>query len=175
MAKPPAVIVTENPFGDFPEEQMRGNQSIDRFYLAGYSDVRKERELAVRDGKRPAPLSHRFQYVSVQRPDGSANRNKEAEFRSRGYRPVQYDELGALGIDAVASTCERAADGTVRVASQLLMVADAAVAARDFQRQRDATQAQQDAVKSRLDEKAAIYNAKHGHTSATGTKFEIDE
>lgn len=178
--QPPAVIVYDNPFGEATEAERNGEPLMDRFFLKGYSDVRVERELAERDyragkGPKPAPLPRRFHFVSVQRMDGTANRNKEAEFRSKGYRPVKFDELKSLGIDAELSTCEKGPDGTARVGSQMLMVADARVAAREYNEQRARTDAQYDAVKATLDEKADAYNAKHGHTAKTGTQFTHEE
>lgn len=177
--QPPVIVVHDNPFGDATEEELNGGD-LDRFYLAGYSDKRRERELADRawragKGPKPAPLTHRFQYVSIQRADGSANRNKEAEFRSKGYRPVQFDELKALGIDPDLSTCEKGPDGTARVGSQMLMVASAGVAAREYVKHRELTDRQFEAVQARLDDKAAQYNAKHGHNEKTGTKFTLEE
>lgn len=176
MAEKKPIRVQENPFGEFTAEQLAGAPLSDRFYLPGYSDKRHERELAMKAGKRPETLPRRFQFVSVERADTTPNRSKEVEWRAKGYRPVMWDEAESLGINLKESACAKAADGTVRVDSQLLMVADAAVAARHYREQRDLTDRQfEDHVRGPLEAAADKYNAKHGHTTKTGTKFEIVE
>lgn len=175
-AAAPAVRVTENPFGSFSDEQMAGKPLVDRFYLKGYSDKRHERELAMREREKstsapkPEPLAHRFQYVSVMRPDGSADKTKYVEWVAKGYRSVKYDELESLGIDTAGSTAERNTAGDAVVGSQLLMVCDAATAARRFNEQRELTENQAKDVYVSFDEAADKYNAKHGRDAKTGTK-----
>jgi len=179
----PAIRVSENPFGDFSPEQMAGKPQVDRFYLKGYSDLRHERDLetqkAIKAGRSPAlkPLNHRFQYVPVERPDGSPNKSKYVEWVAKGYRTVKYDELESLGIDLAGSTAERGPDGSARVGSQLLMVADADVAARNFREQRELTEKQfEDHVIAPLQAAEDRYNQKFGHTGKkTGTKMFVQD
>lgn len=176
-AATPAVRVEENPFGDFTDEQLAGEPGApDRFYLKGYSDRRHAREIDIKEGRKPEPLPHRFQYVSVESDAGKETKNKKVEWMARGYRPVQYDELASLGIDIEESTVEKGPEGFARVGSQLLMVIDAAGAARHYKKQREDTARLYDNhVKSKLDAAADRYNAKHGRTDVTGTKFETEE
>ena|SRR5439155_117896 len=177
----PVVRVTENPFGEFSEEQMAGKPLADRFYLKGYSDVRHERDIetqkAIKAGKTPVlkPLEHRFQYVPYQRPDGSVNKTQYVEWVGRGYRAVKWDELESLGINAAESTCEKAPDGNAIVGSQLLMVADAATAARRFREQRELTENQAKDVQVKFVEATDNYNAKMGRDKKTGTKAYFEE
>lgn len=169
------IRVTENPFGNFEPEAIQGEPLKDRFFLKGYSDKRHERELDIRAGEKPDALPRRFQYVSVERPDASPRRDKEFEWRTKGYRPVQWDEAASLGIDLEGSPAVRGPDGTVRVDTQMLMVADAATAALHYRKQRELTERQfEDHVRAPLERAAEKYNEKHGHTKRTGTTFEID-
>jgi len=179
----PAIRAVENPFGDFSDEQMAGDPTgkTDRFFLKGYSDKRHERDLeikkAMQENRNPVlePLPRRFQYVSVEGPGAKPDKTKYVEWVARGYRAVKWDELASLGIDVENSTPEKGPDGTVRVGSQLLMVADAAVAARHFRDQRELTEKQfEDHVKAPLEKAAEKYNAKMGHSKKTGTTFELD-
>ena len=169
------IRVVENPFGDFDPEQLAGKPDTDRFYLKGYSDKRHERDLAMKVGEKPEMLNHRFQYVPIQRADGTPNKTKYVEWIAKGYRPVQWDEAKALGLDLDLSTAEKGADGTVRVATQILMVTDRANAARHYQEQRDSTERLfEDNVETPLKRAADTYNKKHGHSTKTGTTFEIE-
>ena len=166
------VHVEENPFGDFTDEQLAGEPGApDRFFLKGYSDKRHARELDIKAGRKPDTLEHRFQYVSVESDSGIKTKNKLVEWQARGYRVVKFAELASLGIDAKESTVEEGAEGNARVGSQILMVTDAATAARHYKKQREDTARQFDLhVKSKLDSAVDRYNAKHGRTEATGSK-----
>src|SRR5437867_2031533 len=171
-----AVKISENPFGDFSEEQLQGEPLVDRFYLEGYSDKRHERELDIKAGRKPQTLERRFQFVSVERPDKSPQGDRELEFRRLGYRPVKWEEAAALGLNMEKSAAVKGPDGNVRVGSQLLMVADAATAARHYRNQREATERQYEQhVRGPLEAAADRYNAKHGRTEKSGTHFEFDE
>src|SRR6266496_1709113 len=174
---PPVIKVVDNPFGEFAEEKLAGSPTApDRFYLKGYSDKRHERELLLKKGEKAPALERRFQYVSIEKQDGTPDKTKYTEWKQRGYRPVMWEEAASLGIEIDDSTAEKDAAGRVRVGTQVLMVTDALTAARHFRDQRDATAAQYDAhVRSRLEDTAENYNVKHGHTPGTGTKFEFDE
>src|SRR5262245_36195518 len=131
MADTP-IRVTENPFGEFSDEQMAGDPGApDRFYLKGYSDKRHEREVLIREmGKGKIPqqklptLDRRFHWVSVEKPDGSPNREQVVRFQALKYRAAKWDELASLGIQVDESNVVRGADGTVRVGTQMLMVTD---------------------------------------------------
>jgi len=169
------VRVTENPFGEITEEQLQGKPLVDRFYLEGYSDQKHERELEIKAGKKPRTLDRRFQFVSVENREGVPTGEKTLEFRRLGYRPVTYAEAESLGLDLTNSSAVKGPDGTIRVGSQILMVTDAATAARNFRQQREDTEQQFDMhVRGPLEAAADKYNAKHGRTEKSGTHFTIE-
>lgn len=174
MAEKP-IRVTENPFGDITEEQLQGKPLVDRFYLAGYSDERHERELEIKRGEKPRTLSRRFQFVSVENREKIPQGDKMLEFRRLGYRPVMYDEAASLDIDLTNSSAVKGPDGFIRVGSQVLMVTDAVTAARNFKQQREDTEQQFDQhVRGPLEAAADRYNAKHGRNEKSGTHFTIE-
>ena len=175
MNKRPVVRVSENPFGEITEEQLQGKPLVDRFYLEGYSDQKHARELEIKAGKKPRTLDRRFQFVSVQNREGVPVGEKTLEFRRLGYRPVSWAEAAALGLDLGNSSAVSGADGSVRVGSQMLMVTDAATAARNFRQIREDTDQQFDQhVRGPLEAAADKYNAKHGRTEKSGTHFTIE-
>lgn len=173
----PAIRVEPNPFGEFSEEQLSGAPGAkDKFYLSGYSDKRHERELATKAGEKAETLPRRFQYVSdINTATGVVNKAKYVEFLSKGYRAVKYDELKDLGIDPEKSTCERGPNGEARVASQVLMVCDAPVAAYHYNQNQELIAEQfRVNVEEPLQEAVSRYNAKHGRTEKSGTKATVD-
>jgi hypothetical protein len=174
MTKQPEPIrVTENPFGDVTDEQIAG--VTDRFYLAGYSDVRHQRELDIKAGEKPKPLPRRFQFVSIENQDGVPRGEKALEYRRMGYRPVMWDEAASLGIDLDNSAAVKGPDGNIRVGQQMLMVTDAEKAAYHFKKQRDAVAFQKKQTTHQLEAAAERYNAKFGRNEKTGTRFETEE
>ena len=175
MAETP-IRVTENPFGEVSEEQLKGQALSDNFYLKGYSDKRHERELAIKQGRKPETLPRRFQFVSVEDRSGKPVGEKQLAFRRMGYRPVSFDEAKSLGLDLDNSTAVKGPDGNVRVGSQMLMVIDSGGAARHYRDQREATARQFDQhVRGPLEAAADKYNAQHGRTKQSGTVFELEE
>jgi hypothetical protein len=173
---PEPIRVVENPFGDFSEEQMAGSPAApDHFFLKGYSDKRHQRDLDIKAGKKPAPLTHRFQWVSVEKPDGKATHANVVRWQAQGYRTVMFDDLKDLGIEVDESNVNRGPDGSVRVGTQVLMVTDAINAARNFERVRRETERQFEAhVTQPLAAAAEKYNKKYGLTERTGTKTEVE-
>lgn len=121
----PVVQVTASPWGNVSEEEFK-TSGRDKFFVKGYSDKRLafEQEFA-RTGK-GEPLSYRLQYVSVENRANQPTHEKAADYRSRGYVPVMFDECAKYGIDPNESGFVRNDDGTCRVGSQMLMVAPAA-------------------------------------------------
>jgi len=172
----PPIRVESNPFGEFSEEQLNGMPGAkDKFYLAGYSDKRFEREMAIKTGEKPTPLPYRFQYVSIQKSDGAPDKAKYVDWQARGYRAVQYDELASFGIDPEKSTCERGPNGEARCASQVLMVCDAKTAAYHYNRNQQLIAEQfRLNVEEPLQEAADRYNVRHGRTNKSGTKATVE-
>ena len=172
---PPPVRVEPNPFGEFSPEQLAGSPNAkDKFYLAGYSEKRRDREVAIKAGEKPEALARRFQYISDQKASGAPDKSKYVEWIGKGYRPVRYDELEGLGIDPERSTCERGPIGEARVASQILMVCDAPTAAFHYKQNQALIDSQfKTNVEDRMNQAVDDYNAKHGRTTKTGTKAEV--
>ncbi len=111
----------------------------DFFWVEGYSDKRREFELAAASGERPKPLKWRLQYVSVEAPNRMPDGRKEMQFRAMGYVPIPFDRAADYGIDSLQSGFIKGPDGTCRVGSQMLMACPAEKAAVHARKQRDAT------------------------------------
>lgn len=160
--EPPAIIAEElAPWADLTDEAIAAAGSMDPWFVSGYSDKRREHELAVRNGEKPEPLPWRFQYVRTALTSGAPDGSKAAEFSTLRYIPVLYDEAHKYGIDVKKSGFNRATDGTCRVAGQMLMVTPARVAAIHAAAQRERTRALTEASTSRMDQAVREYNARN--------------
>lgn len=162
----PAIIAEElSPWGNDVDMSFT-ETAHDYFHIEGYSDKRRERELAVRRGEHPDPLPYRFQYVSVVNPMGGHGRSgrKAGEFQAKGYVPVLFDEAQSkYGIDPSRSGFSKAPDGTCIVGdTQMLMVAPARVAAAHAKAQRELTKARSAGSGALLEQAVDRYNAEHG-------------
>ena len=125
----PVVSVTASPWGEVSEEEFK-TSTRDKFYVHGYSDKRAEFDKSFAKTGKGVPVDYRLQYVSVENRANQPTHEKAADYRSRGYIPVLYDECAKWGIDPTLSGFVRGEDGTCRVGSQMLMLAPAkAVAA----------------------------------------------
>ena len=175
VVAPTVVRAFENPFGEVSEEQTQGAPLADNFFVKGYSDKRHERELAIKEGRKPEPMPHRLQFVGVEDRAGRPVGDKQLAFRQLGYKPLLWDEAKSMGFDLENSTAVRNADGTVRVGSQMLMITDASTAARHYQKQRDATDMLNTLANDNLKDAVGRYNASRGLTEVTGSKAEFEE
>ena len=116
-------------WGDFDETTMN-DPSASHFDLPGYSDKRREAELARSRNEAPAPLKHRFHFVR-----DTKGQSRVAEFKQDKYRPVKWEDAKDLGIDlSRAPGCERRPDGLVGNGDTLLMVINAKDAAANLHR-----------------------------------------
>ena len=135
-SKTPAPFIAATPasvFGEVPTEVV-DDPNTSMLDLPGYSDKRREFELAVRKGTPATPVSHRFHCVRWK-----GDQSRTAEFRANGYRTVKWDECvdadgksieNTFGIDLTRMpAAERAPDGTTLCGDLQLMVIDAAGAA----------------------------------------------
>lgn len=164
MAKKPVIQVTErSPFGsESVDESVLQDPGFDTFNLPGYSDKRRNYDLATRDGDRPVTLKHRFQAVRTKTLDGRPDRRKASEYESRGYRAVKSTDLKDLGIDLAKSAWHVAADGTVEQAEYTLFVADSSVVRRDIAKKELAEKQQQDAQYESMEAAVENYNLSLG-------------
>lgn len=126
MSKRPLISVRDkNPFASAMEAHTN-----DLTELKGYSDKRRQIDDDERRGREASvQLSHRFHYVTVQRPNGRPDGQKATQFRALGYRFVKWDEAPNLGIE-VPIHAEQTPDGFIKVGDAQLMVCDAATAAK---------------------------------------------
>jgi len=168
----PVVVVQQTPWGnDVDPEGLQAGR--DAFYVSGYSEKREAFDQATREGEAGIPLTHRFQYVSVQRASGAPTKEKEAFFRSRGYIPVTRENAASFGVDAEKSGFIFEADGTARVGSQLLMVCPANKVAGHARALAAQNRALSESAKGRMQEATDDFNRRH--PSYTPTAFEFDE
>lgn len=139
MSRNPVVFAKDNtPYGDAPQELLQ-DPSRTICEIPGYSDVRRENELAAARGERTRPLPYRFHIARATRIDNSADRRDIAAKENDGYRVLQWDEAKKYGIDLSNTAFIRAPDGTCRYLDGVLMVTDAKHAAANYARQRAAT------------------------------------
>lgn len=159
----PAPRVTVQPrsmFGDIPEDVIQ-NPHVSVFDLPGYSDRRRDLELArARDeevnGVKPTDvLTHRFQWVRCEH-GGSHTASRVAEWRAKGYIPVAWDKADSYGVtvDTVAGH-EKDPDGNVRIGDTVLMVCDARRAAHNLAQHEREVESLSNAPITRLQEQAA--------------------
>lgn len=120
----PVVSVTASPWGEVSEEEFK-TTSRDKFYVHGYSDKRAEFDRSFSKTGKGVPVDYRLQYVSVENRANQPTHEKAADYRSRGYVTVLYDDCAKYGIDPDLSGFVRGDDGTCRVGSQMLMLAPA--------------------------------------------------
>lgn len=163
MAKPVIQATERSPFGsESVDERTLKDPGFDTFNLPGYSDKRREYDLAIREGDHPATLRHRFQAVRTKNLDGRPDRRKASEYESRGYRAVTQADLKGLGIDLQKSAWHVAADGTIEQAEYTLFVADASVVRRDLAKKEFVERQQQDAQYDAMEAAVDSYNAALG-------------
>ena len=161
--QPPAIIAEElSPWADLTDEAIAAAGNMDPWFVSGYSDKRRDREIAVAKGERPEPLPWRFQYVRTALTSGAPDNTKPAEFSAKGYLPVLYDDAAKYGIDVKKSGFVRAPDGTCRVASQQLMVIPAAKAAVHARTQREKTRELTEGSGAILENAVDSFNARMG-------------
>jgi len=161
--QPPAIIAEElSPWADLTDEAIAAAGNMDPWFVSGYSDKRRDREIAVAKGERPEPLPWRFQYVRTALTSGAPDNTKPAEFSTLRYIDVMYDDAHKYGIDVKKSGFNRGVDGTCRVAGQKLMVTPNRVAAVHAAAQRERTRALTDATGSKLEAAVDSFNARVG-------------
>lgn len=156
--------VQKSIWGEATEEQAgRKNPRIDRWFIPGYSDKMAENERRMARGLDPIPMPYRFQFVSVSNEKGEPVTRNMADYESRGYRFVQYDEkeFKKLGIECPLGAV-KTADGKVRVATQVLMYAPAAVAAALARAKQNRTERRLHSAAGRVGDAVAAYNAEAG-------------
>ena len=153
------------------------NPEQDAFYMPGYSDKRRERELAIRDGHKPRGINGRLHAVVTQDLQGKPVKLKEREFRMKGYVPLTIEQAQRLGYDIKNSGYEVRPDGTVGMNEYTLFYASPDVAEREIQRVESKNEAMQEAAQAKMEDAAANFNAALGlqGRGATTPLFEEDK
>lgn len=119
-------------------------------YVPGYSDLRKERDLAIADRKKPLTLPVRLQWARNARVSGEPDSTKQWEYQSLKYRPVTKDDLGEAWFTAMPPAGSVAPDGSIRMQDMTLMVCDAQTAAQNAARVQRATERQTASIGGKL-------------------------
>ncbi len=141
------IIVTSPPpeFGELttsPEFLDEHAMDSDLTYVPGFSELRLERDKAINEvlrGRLPAKevptLPRNFRWERCQNKKGEPDNRPVIQAGNNGYKVVTKDQVGEGKIvTALPPGAEIAADGSIRQGDVVLMVTDAARAARnDFQ------------------------------------------
>lgn len=134
----PTGIMTE--FGELRDDpaqlfaEMGMNQDVT--YVPGFSDLRREADLARSEGKRPRDLPVNLRWVRRTLRNGMPTNERIVIMRGKNYRPVTTQDLKAkpdwlTEMPAHATTLP---DGTIGSADMQLMVCDGVAARRNAAR-----------------------------------------
>lgn len=116
--------------GAAQESAAFNEQGQDLTFVPGYSNIRRQIDADLAAGREPSvQLTHRLQYVTVEKPNGKPATAKISQFRALGYKFVEFD-APPQGI-TVPDHAFKSADGHVQVGDVQLMYCDAATAARN--------------------------------------------
>lgn len=176
MPKRVQVIEVEdrNPFGEEVDTSHLTNEERDALYIEGYSDKRREFELAVARGEHPDPLQWRLHWVRGQAITGDADGRKVAEWKAKGYIPVMWEDAEKYGINLQDSAAVKGPDGSVRLGDVVLMAAPAKVAAAHYRRQRELTAEQEELrVYGPMQEAVDSYNRRTGDKTEVIREVEV--
>lgn len=134
----------------------------DIFWIKGYSDVRREKELRRRDKGAASPMDFRLQCVPTQDLAGKPDKRKEREWRAKGYRPAKYDELVALGCDLGNSAFDKRADGSAGLNEYTVFIADKEIAKRELLRKQSRDEAMQGSARAKMEDAVEGFNRAAG-------------
>lgn len=153
MAKRPLVntgIRTE--FGDVLETAefyQAGGQDRDLTYVPGFSDMRRDRDLAISDvasGKvdrrdaKISPLPVNLRWVRATTPKGAPDAMKQIASAQNGYTTVNKSQVGKTEwLKALPPGATVEADGSIRKGDLVLMVAEGKQAAKNAARRQAQT------------------------------------
>lgn len=181
MAKVPVEVSERsgNPFGEEVDESVLTENPRDVFYIEGYSDRRQQYEAAVARGEHPDPLPFRLQGATAQTSEGRPMGKKIAEWKAMGYKVLTWEMAKKLGLNVGDSSADHGEGDAVVIGDQVMMVADAKVAATHWQRNQQAIKSQHERfVEAPMRDAVEKYNRnqgrKRGSAGATDTIFEVD-
>lgn len=167
-----------SPWGESVEDDKVANEARQSTFIPGYSDARAQFEREVALGNDPKPLRHRFQFARKERPDGTEDGRRIAQWKSKGYTKVKWDEAVAAGYDLDNSACQRGPDDSVLLGDTVLMWTPAPNAARRAKQIKEDTKAASDAYQKRVEDAVEDANKKMGRKAgargATAAIFELE-
>lgn len=154
-AKPLIQSAPLSEFGDFPDSPEFNDpnaQDRDQTYVPGFSDRRRERDIAVsefiagRITREDIPtLPVNLRWARNQTKAGVPDSAKPFLHGRKGYRAVTKDDVNAEWLTHIPPGAQIGADGTIRNGDCILMVASA-----------------QDAAKSERNKRALVNERLHG-------------
>lgn len=135
MSKRPIVttsIPTEfGPVFDDPETLLNPTgMNSDLLYVPGFSDLRREADLARAEKRAPKPLPANVRWARRQNSAGIPNSRREIEHKHLGFRPVTKKDLGQPWFKDMPPSAFELPDGSIANADYVLMVQDAKAAAK---------------------------------------------
>jgi hypothetical protein len=127
-------ILTE--FGMVTDEKDLFNDptgaSGDLTYVPGFSDMRREHDLAKARGETPTPLPVNLRWVRRTRLTGQPDNTRLIQVGNQGYKPVSAEQVGKEAwIKAMPPGSDKLPDGTVGNLDWVLMVTDGKRAAKN--------------------------------------------
>lgn len=167
-------VEDRNPFGEEFDEQILQGNGTDSTFIEGYSDVRRDRELAVRKGEKVPPLKHRFQWARAksadfQRADGKRVMHWQV---NKHYQPIRYEDALKMGYNLKSNPAiTQGEDGLAYHGDQVLMYCDARVAASNLKKVQQDTAFALEAPKRRMEKAVAEFNAKNVGAKAEAFSF----
>lgn len=136
------LIFAENPYDtERLDDYEFADRQWDAAYVPGYSELRAENELAVRDGNKPVPMP-RLQWIRITKPDGATYVSETdegmVEWMRLGYRACGLDDLKNHGYGwPPAAGSGPHSDGLIRRGGDLaLFIADEHIAERNRAKRR---------------------------------------
>lgn len=150
------------------------NPEQDAFYMPGYSDKRREREMAQRQGERGPSLNGRLHLVVTQDLQGKPTKMKERAARMRGGVPLTKEMADRLGYDVANSGYEVRPDGTVGLNEYTVFYSSPDAAEKHRARIEQRNEAMQETARGRVEEATAALNSALGleGRGATAPLFE---
>ena len=152
------------------------NPERDVFFMPGYSDKRTERELAIREGRRPREINGRLQAVVTQDLQGKPIKVQDRMERARGGVPLTMEMAEKLGYDVKNSAYEVRPDGTIGLNEYTLFYRTSDAADRERKRVQSRNEAMQETAQAKMEDATANLNQALGleGRGATQPLFEAD-
>jgi len=168
MARRVSYVEVEdrNPFGEAMDESVFQDTGFTSNWVPGYSDVRRQREIDMAEGKEVQPLAHRFHWIRDRNTDNSYEARKVSHWvNEKHYTIEDYDKLVEMGYPLADNPgITKDPDGRARWGEHVLGVAAPEVAAAHYQKNLEAMAEEEQRAHQ------ATATAVEEFTAATGTK-----